>query len=76
MASAASLTDKLDSLAAALRDAGVSPERIATILGAAATATMNALVLDAVLEENAVGAAKSAVPDMPAPADEPLSVAA
>ena len=47
-----SLTDRMDALAGALRDAGVDPERVASILGTAATATMNALLLDVVVEEN------------------------
>ena len=45
------LTDRIDALADALRAAGVAPDRVATILASAATATMNALVLDAVLDE-------------------------
>jgi hypothetical protein len=73
MATAATLTDKLDSLAVALRDAGISPERMATILGSAATATMNALLLDAVLEEQAELPAKQ--PELPQ-VDAPLRVAA
>lgn len=72
MGSADRLTDRLDALAVALRAAGVPPERMATILGSAATATMNALVLDAVLEENLE---KPAVPEL-AQLDEPLRVAA
>jgi hypothetical protein len=76
MASAATLTDKLDSLAVALRDAGISPERMATILGSAATATMNALLLDAVLEENLEGAPTTAQPDLARSVDEPLRAAA
>ena len=51
MASAETLAEKIDALADALRAAGVAPDRIASILGTAATATMHALVLDAVLEE-------------------------
>jgi hypothetical protein len=61
---AESLTVRLDALAAALREAGVDPERAASLLGSAATATMNALVLDAVLEENAT-------PPQAAPAAQP-----
>jgi hypothetical protein len=57
MGSAASLTGKIDALADALRAAGVEPERVAKILGSAAEATMHALVLDAVLDEQAVEAA-------------------
>ena len=58
MASADTLTDRIDALAEALRAAGVSDDRIATILGSAAAATMQALVLDAVLEANAAPAPK------------------
>jgi hypothetical protein len=43
----------MDALADALRGAGVAPDRVAEILAAAATAAMNALVLDAVLDDNA-----------------------
>jgi hypothetical protein len=51
--SADTLTERIDALAEALRVAGVPADRIARILGSAAEATMHALVLDAVLEENA-----------------------
>lgn len=72
MAAAETLTDRIDALADALRAAGVAPDRVATILASAATATMNALVLDAVLEGNA------ATPPQPveAPVAEPLKRAA
>jgi hypothetical protein len=46
------LTERLDALAAALRAAGVSPERSAGLLASAATAAINAVMLDALLEEN------------------------
>jgi hypothetical protein len=52
MSTTETLTHRLDALAGALRDAGVDADRVATILGSAATATMNALLLDAVVEEN------------------------
>jgi len=72
VAAAETLTDRIDALADALRAAGVAPDRIATILASAATATMNALVLDAVLEGN------TAVEPQPveAPVAEPLKRAA
>jgi hypothetical protein len=54
------LTEKMDALAHALRDAGVDPERVARILGSAAAATMHALVLDAVLDEQAAASAPTA----------------
>lgn len=49
---ARNVTDRVDALAAALRAAGVSPERSAGLLAAAATAAMNAVMLDALLEES------------------------
>lgn len=45
------LTERLDALAAALRAAGVSPEQSASLLASAASATMHALTLDAILDE-------------------------
>ncbi len=49
---ARNVTERLDALVAALRAAGVSPERSAGLLASAATAAMNAVMLDALLEEN------------------------
>ncbi len=46
------VTERLDALAAALRAAGVSPERSAGLLASAATAAMTAVMLDALLEDN------------------------
>ena len=54
------VTERLDALAAALRAAGVSPERSAPLLASAATAAMSAVLLDALLEENHAAAS---VPD-------------
>jgi long-subunit acyl-CoA synthetase (AMP-forming) len=51
---ARNLADRVDALAAALRDAGVPPEQSAGLLAAAARATMNAVLLDAVLADRAV----------------------
>jgi hypothetical protein len=48
---ARNLTDRVDALAAALRAAGVSPEQSAGLLAACARATMNAVVLDALIDE-------------------------
>jgi len=48
---ARNVAQRVDALAAALRAAGVSPEQSAGLLAAAATAAMNAVMLDAVLEE-------------------------
>jgi len=58
VAAAETLTDRIDALADALRAAGVAPDRVATILASAATATMHALVLDAVLDGNATAEPK------------------
>jgi hypothetical protein len=48
---ARNVAQRVDALAAALRDAGVSPDQSAGLLAAAATAAMNAVMLDAVLDE-------------------------
>ena len=45
------LTERIDALAAALRAAGVSPERSCGLLSSAAAATMHAVTLDALLDE-------------------------
>jgi hypothetical protein len=47
---AITLTERIDALAAALRAAGVSQEQAASLLASAATASMHALMLDAVLD--------------------------
>ena len=73
-----SLTARMDALAKALASAGVDAERVAGILGAAATATMNALLLDAVLEEQLLAAPEPET-HVPAPVEiveQPLRVAA
>jgi hypothetical protein len=67
--SAESLSERIDALAAALREAGVAPDRIASILDRAATATMHALVLEALIDDGAP--AKSATPGV-----QPLRIAA
>jgi hypothetical protein len=48
---AVALTDRINALAAALRAAGVPPEQSTSLLASAANATMHALTLDALLEE-------------------------
>jgi non-ribosomal peptide synthetase component F len=53
---ARNVAERVDALAAALRAAGVSPERSAGLLAAAATAAMNAVMLDALLEEGQAAA--------------------
>jgi hypothetical protein len=55
---AIALTERIDALAAALRAAGVSQEQSSSLLASAAAATMHAVMLDAVLEEQARVAAK------------------
>jgi hypothetical protein len=52
------VTQRVDALAAALRAAGVSPERSAGLLASAATAAMNAVMLDALLEESTAAGAQ------------------
>jgi len=47
------LTERIDALAAALRAAGVSQEQSTSLLASAASATMHALTLDALLDEPA-----------------------
>jgi hypothetical protein len=70
---ARNLTDCVDALAAALRDAGVSPEDSAGLLAAAATATMHAVMLEALLDDVA---AAPAAPPSTAAAAPPVSLAA
>jgi hypothetical protein len=53
VASAETLSERIDALAAALRAAGVAPDRVASILGTAATASMHALVLETLAAERA-----------------------
>jgi hypothetical protein len=67
------VTERLDALAAALRAAGVSPERSAGLLASAATAAMNAVLLDALLEENhaVVAPTRESLPG-----DQPIRAAA
>lgn len=48
---ARNVAQRVDALAEALRAAGVSPDQSAGLLAAAATAAMNAVMLDAVLDE-------------------------
>lgn len=64
---ARNLTDCVDALAAALREAGVSPEDSAGLLAAAARATMHAVMLEALLDD---------VAGPPAAASPPISLAA
>jgi hypothetical protein len=55
------LSERLDALAAALQDAGVSPEQSASLLASAAAATMHALTLDALLEKRSAAAPERTV---------------
>jgi len=68
---ARNLTDCVDALAAALRDAGVSPEDSAGLLSAAARATMHAVMLEALLDDVAVPPTVSSAGAAP-----PISLAA
>lgn len=76
MASADSLTARIDALADALRNAGVPQERTARILGAAAEATMHALVLDAVLDEQLAPRAPLPAGQQTEPVEQPVRLAA
>jgi non-ribosomal peptide synthetase component F len=53
---ARNVAERVDALATALRAAGVSPEHSAGLLASAATAAMNAVMLDALLEEGQTAA--------------------
>jgi non-ribosomal peptide synthetase component F len=48
------LAERVDALAAALSEAGVPPEQAAGLLASAATATMHAVMLDALLDDRSV----------------------
>ena len=71
---AAALGDRLEALAAALREAGVAPDRAASVLGAASAATMHAITLVTLLR----GPAPTVVPApaVEAPVEEQLPLAA
>jgi hypothetical protein len=62
---AIAITERVDALADALRAAGVSQEQAASLLASAATASMHALMLDAVLDEG-LRAAPAEPPAAPA----------
>jgi hypothetical protein len=76
VASAESLSERIDALAAALRAAGVDPDRIASILGKAATATMHALVLEALVAEGGPAPAESGGEPRATHGVQPLRIAA
>ena len=64
---ARNVADRVDALAAALRAAGVPPERSPGLLASAATAAVHAVMLDAMREERSVGPeASAAEPARPA----------
>jgi len=69
------LTERIDALAAALRNAGVSQEQSASLLASAASATMQALTLDALLDEQprTIAEAGPAVATGPAVTRVPLA---
>ncbi|HEY8315446.1 MAG TPA: hypothetical protein VIG35_01175 [Gaiellaceae bacterium] len=72
---ARNVAQRVDALAAALRAAGVPPEQSAGLLAAAATAAMNAVMLDALLEENLAAAATVPVTEV-GPVEQPIRLAA
>jgi len=76
--SAESLSARIDALAAALRAAGVAPDRAASILGTAATASMHALVLDSLADEGAAAQPAAGAGGEPHPTlgVQPLRIAA
>ena len=69
------VTARVDALAAALRAAGVSPERSAGLLASAATAAMNAVMLEALLEENS-GTRAAPAAEVAALGRQPIRLAA
>jgi hypothetical protein len=73
-ATAALLGDRLEALAAALRNAGVAPERAASLLGAASAAATHAVTLVALLDGPAPPVAPA--PPVEEPAAQPLPLAA
>jgi len=68
------LGQRLEALAAALREAGVAPDRAASVLGAASAATMHAITLVALLRGPAPTVAPA--PAVEAPVEEQLPLAA
>jgi hypothetical protein len=72
---AIALTGRIDALAAALRAAGVSQEQSSSLLASAAAATMQALMLDALLEDRQPAAQRLEPVAMlePAPVRVPLA---
>jgi hypothetical protein len=71
---AALLRDRLDALALALRNAGVSSERAASLLGAASAATTHAVTLVELLR--GPGPFVAPAPPVEEPAEQPLRLAA
>ena len=67
------LTERIDALADALRAAGVPQDAAASLLGSAATASMHALVLDAVLDDGLAAAPEAEPAAQP---QRPLQAAA
>ena len=73
---AVTLTERIDALAAALRDAGVPPERSVALLADAAAATMSAVLLEALLEPPATPLAPVEPLPVAEPAETPIRLAA
>jgi hypothetical protein len=61
------LSERLDALASALRDAGVSPERASRLLASAAAATLDAVALEHLLADGE--------PQAPAPREQVAATA-
>ncbi len=61
---AVALTDRIDALAAALRLAGVSQEQSSSLLASASAAAMQALMLDALLDDRSPPAAARPEPSL------------
>ena len=71
------LTERIYALAAALRDAGVSPDRACSLLATAAAATVDAITIHAMLDEEPKLRAAAAPPAAVAEQrPEPISLAA
>lgn len=71
---ATALGERLEALAVALREAGVAPERAASMLGAASAATLHAVTLVALLRGPVPVIAPS--PAVEEPAEQKLPLAA
>jgi hypothetical protein len=71
---ATALAERLEALAVALREAGIAPERAASMLGAASAATLHAVTLVALLRSPVPAVAPA--PAVEEPAEQQLPLAA